>query len=159
MSAPIHPKHISLLWALAENAGDIAAAHAELFPEAWDQAAILTLLEHPGATALLARASGKAPIAGFILGRIVGDEAEILSLGVRPAYQRLGVAKQLVGGLVRAVQRAEVKRLFLEVADDNVAALALYRGLGLGEVGRRKAYYKRPTGPARDALTLALDIA
>ena len=31
--------------------------------------------------------------------------------------------------------------LFLEVAADNVAAQALYRGTGFASVGRRKAYY------------------
>lgn len=159
MSGSIDPKHISLLWALAENAADIATAHAELFPDAWDAASVVTMLEHPGATALIARASGKAPIAGFVLGRIAGDEAEILSIGVRVPYQRLGVAKQLLAGLVRAVKRAEVRRLLLEVADDNAAALALYQGAGFREAGRRNAYYKRAGGPARDGLTLALDLA
>jgi ribosomal-protein-alanine N-acetyltransferase len=62
----------------------------------------------------------------------------------------------MVEGLVRAARRAEVKRLFLEVAADNAAALRLYKGLGFAAVGRRKAYYRRPGGQPVDAVVLAL---
>ena len=158
MKEPIDIHRVSLLWALAENAAEVAGLHGELFAEAWDTSAVLALLEHPGATALIARSGGKAPVAGFVIGRIVADEAEVLSLGVRASHQRHGIAKQLFGGFRRAVERAEVKRVFLEVADDNAAALGLYQGLGFREGGRRKGYYKRKDGPACDALVLALTL-
>ena len=70
--------------------------------------------------------------------------------------QQRSLGGQLVGGLIRAARRAEAKRLFLEVADDNAAALALYRRLGFVEVGRRQRYYERPAVPAVDALVLQL---
>ena len=43
---------------------------------------------------------------------------------------------------------------FLEVAEDNAAARALYRAAGWNETGRRRGYYPRPGG-ALDAITLA----
>ena len=58
----------------------------------------------------------------------------------------------------QGIKRGEAKRLFLEVAEDNAAALALYKGMGFQEIGRRKKYYHRPDGPAVDALNLALDL-
>ncbi len=152
------PKHVSLLWALAENAAELAELHAELFADAWDQEAFLGLLEQPGATPLLARASGHAPIAGFIFGQIAADEAEIITVGVRKAYQRHGCGRFLVEGLIRSLQKAEVRRLFLEVAADNEAALGLYKGLGFAQTGLRPAYYKRTGASAMDALTLTRDI-
>ena len=55
--------------------------------------------------------------------------------------------------------RAGAVRLFLEVAEDNVAARALYERAGFGQIGRRKAYYAAPDGGRTDALVLALDLA
>ncbi len=59
---------------------------------------------------------------------------------------------------MRAARRAEVKRLFLEVAADNDAAIALYEGLGFKIVGARKAYYQRAGGVNVDAVILALGL-
>jgi len=97
-------------------------------------------------------------LAGFVIGRIAADEAEILSIGVAPEWQRRGVARRMAEGLVRAARRAEVKRVFLEVAVDNAAAIALYEGLGFRPAGRRKGYYERPGGKNVDAIILSLDI-
>ncbi|MFA4893699.1 GNAT family N-acetyltransferase, partial [Brevundimonas sp.] len=50
------------------------------------------------------------------------------------------------------------RRLFLEVAEDNEAARALYGRAGFSEAGRRPRYYARADGSRRDALLLALDL-
>ncbi len=162
MSSNVTPfrnvKHVSLLWAAPERAAEIAALHARLFDPSWDEASIKTLLEHPAATSLIAVAGEPKLIAGFIIGQLASDEAEILSIGTAPEWQRFGLGRKLVEGLVRAAKRGEAKRLFLEVAEDNAGALALYKGMGFQEIGRRKKYYHRPDGPAVDALNLALDL-
>ncbi len=95
---------------------------------------------------------------GFVMGQLAADEAEILSIGVAKDWQRKGIGRRLVDGLARAVARAEVKRVFLEVAADNAAALALYSRLGFTETGRRKGYYERKGKPPVDALRLTLDV-
>ena len=98
--------------------------------------------------------------AGFVVGQIAADEAEVLTVGVLPRWQRRGVGSILVEGLSRAAKRAEAKRLFLEVAADNQAAFELYRKLGFTAVGMRKGYYD-PGGAgeaAQDALVLALPL-
>lgn len=149
-------KHVSLLWAAPERAGEIAALHKRLFDPSWDEASIQNLLEHPAATSLVAVAGDPKVISGFVIGQLAADEAEILSIGVAPDWQRSGLGRMLIEGLIRAVKRGEAKRLFLEVAEDNVAALALYKSLQFTEIGRRKRYYERPSGAAADALVLAL---
>ncbi len=160
MSSNVTPfrniKHVSLLWAAPERAPEIAALHARLFTLAWDDAAIKSLLEHPASTSLVAIAGDPKVVTGFVIGQLAADEAEILSIGVASDWQRAGLGKMLVEGLIRAVRRGEAKRLFLEVAEDNAAAAALYRHFGFTEVGRRKRYYERPGAPAVDALTLEL---
>lgn len=154
--SPIDYKHISILWAAPEHADELSALHGTLFDPAWDSAAFLGLLHHPGSTAFLARAGTPPQTTGFILGQLAADEAEILTIGVGKASQRRGIGRRLIEALARAARRAEARRLFLEVAADNIPALVLYKKLGFEEVGRRKAYYQRPGAQPEDALTLAL---
>lgn len=151
---PLDAKQLSLLWAGPDRARDIAAIHGNLFDPAWSEDAVRGLLDHPAATALAAVAGDPKRTVGFIIGQVAADEAEIISLGVDPAWQKRRVGRQLVEGLLRAVQRAECRRLHLEVAADNRAALALYRSLGFVEAGRRRGYYARNGSAAVDALML-----
>lgn len=137
----------------ASRADVLAALHAACLEEAWSAADIGTLLRQPGVFAALV--SDAAPV-GFMLWRIAADEAEILSLGVLPAARRHGIATALLEAAVVSLLAAGVASLFLEVAEDNRAALAFYRAHGFGEVGRRSRYYRRTRGPDTDALVLKL---
>lgn len=151
-------KNLSLLWVDANDAAEIASMHAALFDPAWSEASLRNMLTAPGATALIAKVrlhpQNPPASAGFIIGRLVADEAEILSLGVCAPFQRYGIGRRLVEGLIRAVAAAGGTHLYLEVATDNSAAIALYRGLAFAEIGRRRAYYQRSDGTSCDALML-----
>jgi ribosomal-protein-alanine N-acetyltransferase len=155
--APVDPKYISLLWAGPDQAAEIARLHAELFNPAWSEDSVRTMLDHPAATAFLAVYSGPPRTSiGFVLAQLAADEAEILSIGVLPDWQRQGIGRRLVDGVARAVQRAEAKSLYLEVAADNDAALNLYSRAGFLGTGLRRGYYERPGSAPVDAVTLAL---
>ncbi len=151
---PLYRKLVSLLWAGPERAADIAGMHARLFDAPWNESSVAKLLEHPASTAFVAEIGLPKIAVGFIMGQVMADEAEILSLGVAPELQRRGLGRTLVDGLLRAARKAESKRLFLEVAADNAAALALYRELKFVETSRRNGYYPRINGQAVDALVL-----
>jgi ribosomal-protein-alanine N-acetyltransferase len=71
----------------------------------------------------------------------------------------MGIGRRLIDGLCRAASRGEARKLFLEVAEDNLPALVLYSRVGFKEQGRRKGYYKRANGAAVDALNLALPLS
>jgi ribosomal-protein-alanine N-acetyltransferase len=161
MTAPADYKHVSILWASPEHAGDLAALHGRLFPEPWGGPSFQRLLAHPGSTAFLARIGQppKTETVGFILGQLAADEAEILTLGVRADRQRHGIACRLVEALARAARKAEARRLYLEVGAGNAPALALYEKLGFKETGRRKGYYEHKGRPAEDAVVLSLVLA
>lgn len=130
----------------------LAALHVQAFAAPWSEVEFADLLQQAGVFAV-------EEADGFILIRVVLDEAEILTLAVRPQARRIGLGGQLVGrGAVRAAQAGAV-RLFLEVAEDNVAARALYERAGFAQIGRRKAYYAAADGGRTDALVLGLDLS
>ena len=138
-----------------ERAARFAAIHARAFAgphdTPWSASAFADLLDQPGVFSVEGRD-------GFILMRAVADEAEILTLAVRPEARRAGEGGRLVReGVVGAIALGAV-RVFLEVAEDNTAARALYAKTGFVEAGRRPGYYAAPDGSRRDALLLALNL-
>lgn len=128
----------------------LAAIHAEAFAAPWDQAALAELLASPGVFAV-------AEVEGFILIRVVVDEAEILTLAVRPSARRGGLGARLVEAAMVRAAALGAERIFLEVAESNVAARALYARSGFVEMGRRRGYYSHADGSREDALTLVLN--
>jgi ribosomal-protein-alanine N-acetyltransferase len=132
-----------------EDAPVLAAIHAKAFHAPWDAPAFASLLGQAGVFAI------RAPD-GFILCRVVLDEAEVLTLAVRPAARRAGLGARLTRAAVGAAARAGADRLFLEVAEDHDGARALYARLGFVQTGRRRHYYEKADGSRADALLLAL---
>lgn len=95
---------------------------------------------------------------GFLLGRVVADEAEILTLAVDPDHRRQGTGFHLVTRFLDAAGDRDAATAFLEVAADNVAAIALYHRAGFTQQGRRKGYFHAPDGQLTDALVMACDL-
>jgi [ribosomal protein S18]-alanine N-acetyltransferase len=111
----------------------------------------------PGALLLgLAEGAGKTDLLGYILLRLAGGEAEILSLAVGPPGRGKGGAKALVAAAVASARQMGATTLFLEVNASNTPAIAAYRALGLEPCGVRKGYYRHKTGEIEDALTMKL---
>lgn len=137
------------------DADALAGIHAASFDAPWPAAELAALIAAPGAIVLLAEAEA-GPFA-FVLLRAVAGEAEVLTLAVDPARRRRGAALALMTAAIAAADAAGAENLFLEVACDNPAALALYAQLGFEAAGLRKAYYKRREAPAVDAHVLRLD--
>ena len=135
----------------------VAALHAGSFEDAWTVGAVAAILAAPGAFGLIAEIEGEdgPEPAGFVLIRRVAEECEILSLGVAPRHRRRGIARTLVRRANTLATRGGAGRIFLEVAEDNLPALGLYRELGFAEVGRRKGYYRR-RGSGGDAAALVM---
>jgi ribosomal-protein-alanine N-acetyltransferase len=138
----------------AEAAALLAEMHAESFPanQAWGVSAITLMLGLPGHFGLLA-ARQDQPL-GFALGRAQADQAEILTIAVRPGARGQGVGRALVNALLAEAAKRGALELFLEVAEPNAAARALYAGAGAKEVGRRRRYY----ADGADALVLRLPL-
>ena len=94
-------------------------------------------------------------LVGFIAARSIGDEMEILNLGVDPGARRQGIGARLVARAMEEGRGAGVRRVYLEVRESNTGARAFYTSLGFEQQGRRKNYYSQPV---EDALVLAVDL-
>ena len=146
---------MKLRGARGEEAGALAEVHALAFDHPWSAGEIAELLGGPGAFALVAEDAG--PVA-FILCRAIAGEAEILTLAVSPAARRRGVARGLVEAAAGAARIAGAEAMFLEVADDNLAAIGLYETAGFTRAGLRRGYYDRGPQGLADALVMRLDL-
>ncbi len=125
----------------------MATLHAACFsvPRPWSSKEFSELLENPS---VFSCASG----AGFILGRVIADEAELLTLAVAPDQRRRGIGQMLLTQYEACATQRNARVSFLEVAANNRAAIALYRTARYRESGRRKGYYCAPDGQKTDAL-------
>jgi ribosomal-protein-alanine N-acetyltransferase len=137
----------------AGEAAVIAALHQQCLGEAWQVDSVARLLALPGTVALVATLASTDAPAGFILCVPSPPDLDVAAIGVLPTHRRAGLGGRLLDAAIEAAHAAGAAALMLEVADDNPAALALYRGRGFVPTGRRRDYYRRPEG-RRDALVL-----
>lgn len=129
----------------AADPAPLAALHAQCFPDPWDAKALRELFA--------ADAFAFSSDDGFVLARVAGGEAEILTLAVAPAARGKGLGRALLQAAIKRARAEGAETMFLEVGADNPAALALYAGLGFAKVGIRKSYYN-----GRDAAVLRLPL-
>jgi ribosomal-protein-alanine N-acetyltransferase len=129
-----------------EDGGWLAEIHAQSFDAArrWSPALISSFLQTPASYGR-AFVSGEQP-AGFILAQFAGEEGEIVTLATLPAQRRQGIAAKLVEEFINEGSALKKQRLFLEVAETNAPAIALYRKLGFEKTGVRAKYYAEVGG-------------
>lgn len=133
------------------DAATLARLHAACFthPRPWSAAEFQALLADPAV--FLETAEGHA---GFALGRAAAGEAELLTLAVDPLFRRRGIGGTLLAAFEAAARGRDAETAFLEVAEDNLPARALYAAAGYAETGRRPGYYRRADGGTVSALVL-----
>ena len=95
---------------------------------------------------------------GFLVGRLIGPDAEILNVIVHPKYRRLGKARYLIVQFEKEAKEEGSSKCFLEVAESNSRANKLYQSLNYLSVGKRKNYYEFVDGRKDNASILAKEI-
>lgn len=125
----------------------MAALHARAMttPRPWSGDEFRALLAFPGTFTV-------GDGTGFALGRVVLDEAELLTLAVDPGLRRQGLGRACLAGFEARAHALGAALAHLEVAESNAAAVALYTASGWTEAGRRRGYYRTREGGSDDAL-------
>jgi ribosomal-protein-alanine N-acetyltransferase len=143
--------------ASTRDASAIASLHGSSFRRGWSEQEVEGLLLDRHVIAH--RAIGGAKLNGFILSRLVEDEAEILSVAVSERQRGRGLARALLNLHLRRLAGLGARTIFLEVDEHNVPALRLYQHAGFHEISRRPGYYPSVGTTAATALILRRDLA
>ena len=86
---------------------------------------------------------------GYSLISYVGEEGEILTIGIHPEKQGQGLGRVLLQAMLEKAYNKGVENIYLEVRESNVAAQNLYASFGGVQVGLRKNYYENPKENAK----------
>ncbi|WP_170562841.1 GNAT family N-acetyltransferase [Ruegeria atlantica] len=92
----------------------------------------------------------------FALFQVIGDEAELLTIATHPNFQRQGLARACMQEWHSKSKFLGATRAFLDVAADNLPAIALYENSGYRACGLRKAYYLRENNQKIDAIVMEI---
>jgi ribosomal-protein-alanine acetyltransferase len=124
--------------------------------EAWSKKQIATFLEASDSVSLTVRENSE--IVGFVIGLMNQFDGmkigHIVTIDVLPNYRRRGVGLTLLGSIEQEFINMGVKVCYLEVREDNLAAIRLYRKAGYVEFERLENYYSRDRHGVRLEKTL-----
>ena len=109
-------------------------------------------LRAEGSYCLLAESAGN--VAGFILAELAPDEGHIITLDVLEDYRRQGIGSLLLSAAENEAASRGGKRMVLETATTNKAAIALWGKHDYRQVGTIEDYY----GRGRDAFRMGKEL-
>jgi [ribosomal protein S18]-alanine N-acetyltransferase len=143
---PAHPR----------DASRLAQLHGASFHRGWGEGEFETMLRERNTLVHRLRLGRKT--VGFAVSRIGADEAEILSIAVEVAYRGRGWSRNLLLTHLGHLAGQGVRRIFLEVEENNHPARKLYERTGFSTVGRRESYYRQSGGEHLNALLMRRDL-
>lgn len=134
-----------------EASGVLSKIHEQCFPNYWNIDAFNDFFSVEGTQALLAG----EPTIGMMVYRTHFEQADIITIAVLAEHRRKGLARIMLDKALADMQINGVQAIFLDVEDGNLAAIALYEGLGFSVVRRRRQYYRQKDGTCTDALVMS----
>ena len=126
------------------DARRLAQLHGEAFHRGWGEGEFEGMLAERNTLVHRLKSGGK--VIGFAVSRMAADEAEILSIAVAAAHRGRGLSRDLLQTHLGHLAGHGIRRVFLEVEENNQPARRLYERAGFGTVGRRERYYRSPAG-------------
>lgn len=83
----------------------------------------------------------KDKIIGFLLYSLIYDRIEIEQFEVITKERGKGIGDKLLKYLIEKYQDTDIKNITLEVKEDNIVAINLYKKYGFKKVSTREKYY------------------
>lgn len=140
--------------AAVRDAKNLARMHAGAFFHGWPETELATYISTPHNTPVYVACDARRRIAGFMILRLVSEEAELLSIVVAEKWQGRGIGGALLRAGFDDLLMTPIIRMFLEVDEANQPAIKLYSQFGFDEVGKREGYYPLKDGTPATALVM-----
>lgn len=134
----------------------IAELHQMAFEQGWSAQSIADLFEKQDASGWVLKTHGTLTCFAITLPCV--DNSELITIATHPDFRGKGLAGQLLRFAIEANRQLDFAQLLLEVAEDNLAAIALYEKTGFQVDGRRPRYYQRKDSPAKDAILMSFNL-
>jgi ribosomal-protein-alanine N-acetyltransferase len=139
------------------DAARLAQLHGASFHRGWGEGEFEAMLTERNTLVHRLRLGRK--VIGFAVSRLAADEAEILSIAIDAGQRGRGLSRHLLLTHLGHLAGRGVRRIFLEVEENNQPARRLYERAGFGVVGRRERYYRQPGGEQLNALLMRRDLS
>ena len=143
--------------ATQRDAARLAQLHGASFHRGWGEGEFEVMLTERNT--LVHRLRRGRKIIGFAVSRMAADEAELLSIAVDAAQRGRGLSRDLLLTHLGHLAGRGVRKVFLEVEENNQPARRLYEWAGFEVVGRRERYYQQPGGEQLNALLMRRDLS
>lgn len=124
----------------ARDAQAMADIHAASFERPWPALDMSVHIERDLCLGL------GSPLQSFLILRGTDLHSEVLTIATHPDCRGKGLGSDLLSQAILRLKSTGRQELFLEVAEDNAPARALYKKLLFVPVGRRPGYYRRANG-------------
>ena len=143
--------------ATLRDAPRLAQLHADSFHRGWGEGEFESMIAERNTLVHRLRLGRKT--IGFAVSRIGADEAEMLSIAIDADERGRGLSRNLLLTHLGHLAGRGVRRIFLEVEENNAPARRLYERCGFAVVGRRERYYQQANGEQLNALLMRRDLS
>lgn len=110
------------------------------FDDFWNYSVFKDELTSKNSTYFVVKDKGNK-ILGFAGIKIILDEAEIMNIVTKKTCRNQGIGKLLLDRLILEAKNKNVRKINLEVNENNTIAIHLYEKFGFSRNGERKNYY------------------
>lgn len=118
----------------------VQIANEQFKNEAWTYEQFLDELNQNNRIFLVSKCENV--ICGYVTALINGYEMEILDIAVKGEYQNKHIASKLLEKLFEIASQKNIEKCFLEVKENNIKAISLYKKFSFKKISERKNYYK-----------------
>ena len=110
------------------------------FDDFWNYSILKDELSNANSYYLVAKLDNE--ILGFAGIKYVLNDADIMNIVVKKSKRKSGIGSLLLKNIIELCKKLNISTLFLEVNEENIPAISLYKKFGFEKIGFRKNYYK-----------------